>query len=73
MQGDFEGTSDTWRSISLTMTEPSRPICKVCHRPIEACDQYLVRFDAVRGTTMVHRNLCFPPARAEKPVQRAAA
>ena len=55
------------------MTEPSRPICKVCHRPIEACDQYLVRFDAVRGTTMVHRNLCFPPARAEKPVQRAAA
>jgi hypothetical protein len=56
------------------MTLPTRPICKVCHRPIEACDQYLVRFDAVRGTTMVHRSLCFPPPRAaEKQAQRAAA
>jgi hypothetical protein len=56
------------------MTPPTQPICKVCHRPIEACDQYLVRFDAVQGTTMVHRSLCFPPPRAAvKPAQRAAA
>ena len=56
------------------MSPATRPICKVCHRPIEACDQYLVRFDAVLGTTMVHRSLCFPPARtaAPKPAQRAA-
>jgi hypothetical protein len=55
------------------MTEP-RPICKVCHQPLEASDQYLVRFDA-HGTTVVHRSLCFPPARTAepKPVQRAAA
>ena len=56
------------------MTLTTRPTCKVCHRPIEACDQYLVRFDAVQGTTMVHRSLCFPPPRADaKPAQRAAA
>jgi hypothetical protein len=56
------------------MTPSARPICKVCHRPIEARDQYLVRFDAVQGTTMVHRSLCFPPPRAvEKRAHRAAA
>ena len=52
-----------------------RHICKVCHRPLEENDQYLVRFDAVRGTTVVHRSLCFPPARTAEPKQprRAAA
>jgi hypothetical protein len=56
------------------MTSPPRPTCKVCHQPIEESDQYLVRFDAVKGTTVVHRSLCFPPARTAdaKPVQRAA-
>ena len=55
------------------MTSPPL-ICQVCHRPLSECDQYLVRFDAVRGTTVVHRSLCFPPARTAdaKPVQRAA-
>jgi hypothetical protein len=57
------------------MTSPPRPICKVCHRPLEESDQYLVRFDAVHGTTVVHRSLCFPPPRAgeEKPPPRIAA
>jgi hypothetical protein len=57
------------------MTEPQPLICNVCHRPLAGCDQYLVRFDAVRGTTVVHRSLCFPPARTAdaKPVPRAAA
>ena len=57
------------------MSPATRPICKVCHRPIEACDQYLVRFDAVLGTTMVHRSLCFPPPRSaeQKPAPRVAA
>jgi hypothetical protein len=34
-----------------------------------------VRFDAVRGTTVVHRSLCFPPARGseQKPVPPVAA
>jgi hypothetical protein len=57
------------------MTEPPRPVCQVCHRPLLASDQYLVRFDA-QGTTVVHRSLCFPPARAgtePKPVERAVA
>jgi hypothetical protein len=58
------------------MTATPRPICEVCHRPLEESDQYLVRFDA-RGMTVVHRSLCFPPPRAAgatKPaVQRAAA
>jgi hypothetical protein len=56
------------------MTEPPRLICNVCHRQLADCDQYLVRFDAVKGTTVVHRSLCFPPARKvdPKPVQRAA-
>jgi RNase P subunit RPR2 len=57
------------------MTEPPRLVCKVCHRPLVASDQYLVRFDA-QGPTVVHRSLCFPPARAAtepKPVERAAA
>jgi hypothetical protein len=59
------------------MTAAAPLICNVCHQPLGACDQYLVRFDAQHGTTtVVHRSLCFPPARkdAEKPpVQRAAA
>jgi hypothetical protein len=57
------------------MTEPIRLICTVCHRPLGACDQYLVRFDARQGTTAVHRSLCFPPARVAqpKPGQHAAA
>ena len=54
------------------MTTPPRPICQVCRQPLSECDQYLVRFDP-RGTTVVHRNLCFPPARPAKPVERAAA
>jgi hypothetical protein len=49
------------------MTEPRRLICNVCHRPLADCDQYLVRFDAVKGTTAVHRSLCFPPARTAEP------
>jgi hypothetical protein len=57
------------------MSEPTRLICNVCHQPLGACDQYLVRFDARQGATVVHRSLCFPPARAAqpKPGQRAAA
>jgi hypothetical protein len=57
------------------MTSPQPLICTVCHRPLAECDQYLVRFDAVRGTTVVHRSLCFPPPRTgdAKPVPRAAA
>jgi hypothetical protein len=57
------------------MNATSRPICEVCHRPLADCDQYLVRFDAVRGTTVVHRSLCFPPARGseQKPVPPVAA
>ena len=58
------------------MTAPQPLICNVCHRPLAECDQYLVRFDSARGaTTVVHRNLCFPPARTAdaKPVPRAAA
>ena len=56
------------------MTATTRPVCKVCHRPLEESDQYLVRFDATRGTTVVHRSLCYPPARTAeaKPIQRAA-
>jgi hypothetical protein len=55
------------------MNATSRPVCKVCHRPLHETDQYLIRFDGTR-TTAVHRSLCFPPARAaeRKPVQRAA-
>ena len=58
------------------MTPEPRLICNVCHRPLGACDQYLVRFDAQHGTTtVVHRSLCFPPARkaAAKPAPPAAA
>jgi hypothetical protein len=57
------------------MTATPRPTCEVCHRPLEESDQYLVRFGA-RGMTVVHRSLCFPPARAAEPkpvAQRAAA
>jgi hypothetical protein len=56
------------------MTATPRPVCKVCQRPLEENDQYLVRLDA-RGMTFVHRSVCFPPARSAetKPVQRAAA
>jgi hypothetical protein len=56
------------------MTATPRPVCKVCHRPLAESDQYLVRFDAVHGTTVVHRSLCFPPPRAAEPKpQRAVA
>jgi hypothetical protein len=57
------------------MTAPTPLICNVCHRPLAECDQYLVRFDAVKGTTVVHRSLCFPPARTAdpKPAHGAAA
>jgi hypothetical protein len=58
------------------MSTPAHPVCEVCHRPLQASDQYLVRFDSARGTTVVHRSLCFPPARGERAerrhVQRAA-
>ena len=56
------------------MTATPRPVCQVCHRPLEESDQYLVRFSGT-GTTVVHRSLCFPPARSAdlKPAQRAAA
>jgi hypothetical protein len=56
------------------MTIMPRPICQVCHRPLEENDQYLVRFDGHRATA-VHRSLCFPPARSadSKPGHRAAA
>jgi hypothetical protein len=56
------------------MTATPRPVCKVCHQPLEESDQYLVRFDATQGTTVVHRSLCYPPARTAgaKPIQRAA-
>ena len=46
------------------MSSTARPVCEVCHRPLEESDQYLVRFNAARGTTVVHRSLCFPPPRA---------
>ena len=61
--------------LAEVMTATPRPVCQVCHRPLEESDQYLVRFDAVHGTTVVHRSLCFPPARTgeRKPVDRAAA
>ena len=52
------------------MSPTARPVCEVCHRPLEASDQYLVRFDAARGTTVVHRSLCFPPPRAAAPPQQ---
>jgi len=57
------------------MSAEPRLVCNVCHRPLSACDQYLVRFDARHGATVVHRNLCFPPAReaGAKPAPRAAA
>jgi len=61
--------------LSEVMSQPARPVCEVCHRPLGESDQYLVRFHASRGTTVVHRSLCFPPARSAnaKPPQRAAA
>jgi len=57
------------------MNAEPRLICNVCRRPLAACDQYLVRFDAQHGTTVVHRSLCFPPDRkaAAKPAPRATA
>ena len=56
------------------MTQTPRPVCKVCRRPLDENDQYLVRFDGPRATA-VHRSLCFPPARSveRKPAARAAA
>jgi protein-disulfide isomerase len=44
------------------MNSNPRPVCKVCRRPLEESEQYLVRIDGPR-TTAVHRSLCFPPAR----------
>jgi RNase P subunit RPR2 len=58
------------------MNAPPHLVCSVCHRPLLESDQYLVRFHSQQGTTVVHRSLCFPPARtgaARKPVERAAA
>jgi hypothetical protein len=55
------------------MSQPARPVCEVCHRPLEASDQYLVRFHTSRGTTVVHRSLCFPPPRAASVKQQSAA
>ncbi len=51
------------------MSHSTRPICEVCHRPLGESDQYLVRFHASRGTTVVHRSLCFPPPRVAAPKQ----
>jgi hypothetical protein len=55
-----------------TMTP--RPICMVCRRPLNEGEQYLVRNTGDR-TTVVHRSLCFPPAREveQKPLIRPAA
>jgi hypothetical protein len=60
--------------LAEAMTPTPRPVCQVCHRPLEESDQYLVRFCGNRATA-VHRSLCFPPARSAgaKPDQRAAA
>ncbi len=60
--------------LGEAMTATPRPVCQVCHRPLEESDQYLVRFSGIRSTA-VHRSLCFPPARSThtKPEQRAAA
>jgi hypothetical protein len=56
------------------MTPSARPICEVCHRPLAESDQYLVRFHADKGPTVVHRSLCFPPPRStDKPAHRIAA
>ena len=58
------------------MSPSPRPICEVCHQPLQESDQYLVRLHP-HGMTAVHRNLCFPPARTAEPKpplgQRAAA
>ena len=57
------------------MSPTPRPICEVCHRPLQESEQYLVRFDA-HGMTVVHRSLCFPPPRSVEPkpvAERAAA
>ena len=52
------------------MSKLDRPVCEVCLRPLLESDQYLVRYDASRGTTVVHRSLCFPPPRGEVPKQQ---
>ena len=57
--------------FSEAMTDLPRPVCKVCHQPLGENDQYLVRIDG-KGTSAVHRSLCFPPART-KPVAQTAA
>jgi hypothetical protein len=56
------------------MSPNPRPTCKVCRRPLEESEQYLVRIEGPRMTA-VHRSLCFPPARVaeRKPAQRVAA
>jgi len=57
------------------MSPLPRPICEVCHQPLQESDQYLVRLRP-QGMTVVHRSLCFPPARTAEPKppvgQRAA-
>jgi hypothetical protein len=55
------------------MTNPP-PVCMVCHRPLHEGEQYLVRNTGAR-MTVVHRSLCFPPARQveQKPLIRPAA
>jgi hypothetical protein len=54
------------------MAATLRPVCKVCRRPLDESDQYLVRFDGPRASA-VHRSLCFPPAKsAERKAARRA-
>jgi hypothetical protein len=52
------------------MNANPRPVCKVCRRPLDESEQYLVRIDGPR-TTAVHRSLCFPPARTAERKQAA--
>ena len=54
----------------MTATKRDSLTCSVCHKPMAASEQYLVRRREGRTTT-VHRHLCFPP-RVEQPQQRAA-
>ena len=48
------------------MSPTPRHICEVCHQPLQESDQYLVRLHP-HGMTVVHRSLCFPPARTAEP------
>jgi hypothetical protein len=58
--------------FSEAMTDLPRPVCKVCHQPLGANDQYLVRING-KDTSAVHRSLCFPPARTKPVAQPATA